>query len=238
MEQTRRRDRETWVAAEPSPGPWITADDFDYVEGTYADGYGPESDRTVTHTRKVLFVRPDYWIVVDVLSPSDEASHRYEAPFHLDVEEATVDPGTRAVVGVADDVQLAIVPLSTEGLDVAVVSGQTEPVVQGWLPTGRHNQLRPIPTPIFSREAPGTVTMAYALIPGAAGEALPKAEALDTPDGALAVALTWPDGTVHHFVHNPDGLEVALGSAQATAQVALCVVLPDGTTDRLFQYDG
>ena len=81
----RRRSR-------PSPSRWTTNADFDYAEGVYDSGYGPANKVRVTHTRQVVFVKPDYWLVVDTMKPEDAATHRFESLFHLDAEEAVVDP--------------------------------------------------------------------------------------------------------------------------------------------------
>ncbi|MBM3500352.1 MAG: hypothetical protein FJX74_16975, partial [Armatimonadetes bacterium] len=235
-EQNRGRARETWVAAEPGREPWVTGEDFDYAAGTYADGYGPEGDRTVTHTRHVLFVKPDYWIVIDVLSPTDGAPHRYDAPFHLDVDSATLDPITLACVARSGDVGLAIVPLTREGLAAEIISGQTDPTVQGWLPTGRHNELRPIPTPTYHAEGTGTRLMAYALVPFQGDAPLPRVDPLPSPAGGLAAALGWADGSVHYVAANPGGEAIALGPVTTQAQVACVVVAADGAVQRLFEH--
>jgi hypothetical protein len=78
--------------------------------------------------------------------------------------------------------------------------------------------------------------MAYAMIPAKAGDHLPDIEALAAPEGALAATLTWPDGAVHHFIHNPAGLELTLGPVRTSAHTALAVVSGSGQVSRLFQY--
>ncbi|MBM4050998.1 MAG: hypothetical protein FJ279_38365, partial [Planctomycetes bacterium] len=179
QEQHRRAMRDTFLAKSALPNRWLTRADFDFAEGTYADGYGPKNDRTVTHRRQVLFVKPDYWIVVDVLEPSDQAEHRYEALFHLDAESVSIEPaeapgaekpvpklGTGFWIATCDPGKgnLALVSLAP-GMAAEIVKGQERPVVQGWLPTGRHNELRPIPTVALTKRGAGRTVMAYALVP-------------------------------------------------------------------------
>lgn len=41
--------------------------------------------------------------------------------------------------------------------------------MQGWLPTGRHNELRAIPTAVVRWQATGPTVMVYALVPGEQG---------------------------------------------------------------------
>jgi hypothetical protein len=236
LEQNRARARDTWVAKEPTTSPWVTGEGFDYAEGTYADGYGPDGDRTVTHVRQVLFVKPRYWIVIDVLSPADDKPHAYDAPFHLDVESAEMDPQTLATVGRSGDAGLAIIPLSRDGLTAQIVQGQAEPVVQGWMPTGRHDELRPIPTPIYHTEGPGERVMAYVLLPLGGGDPLPQVTALPAPEGTLACAIRWLDGSVHYLAHNPGEKPIALGPVQAEGGLTVAAVSPGGTVERLFRH--
>ena len=236
LEQNRARVRDTWVAKEPTTNPWVTGEDLDYAEGTYADGYGPEGDRTVTHTRKVLFVKPSYWLVIDVLSPTDGKPHAYDAPFHLDVESAETDPATLVTVGLSGEAGLAIIPLWRDGMSAQTVKGQTEPVVQGWMPTGRHNELRPIPTPIYHVEAAGERVMAYALVPFRGECPLLTVEPVPTTEGALAVALRWPDASLHYVAHNPRRLPLTLGPVETRSALAVVVARGD-KVERLFESD-
>lgn len=165
LEQQRRGLRETMTAADPYESRWSSVADFDYAQGTYSSGFGPQRELRVTHTRRVLFVKPDYWIVIDSFTPEDERQHTYEALFHLDADEAIVDDETRAVTVTVGDTGLRIIPIAAALPEVEIIKGQTEPVVQGWLPTGRHNELRPIPTAVFRWAAAGPRTVAYVLAP-------------------------------------------------------------------------
>jgi hypothetical protein len=237
MEQNRRAARETYVGEGPVGNPWVAGDDFDYVEGTYADGYGGENDRTVTHTRKLLFVRPDYWICVDHFTPTDDRAHVYEALFHLDAQSVEKDNDRLSVVTRSEDAALAIVPLQVAGLSLEIIEGQTEPVVQGWLPTGRHNELRPIPTLVYRKEAAGETAMAYALIPFEGRESpLASVETPDVPQGVLAATLRWGDGSVHRFAHNPGGASLTVGPVNTHAPVAFVSSATDGGVQRIFEY--
>jgi len=78
---------------------------------------------------------------------------------------------------------------------VSVVKGQTEPVVQGWLPdsSAGYGGVRPIPTAIYRKQAAGTVRQLYALVPSAGAPAMPVA-ALNMDEAALTV--TRKDGAV------------------------------------------
>ncbi|MCX5682832.1 MAG: hypothetical protein NT049_04010, partial [Planctomycetota bacterium] len=80
---------------------------------------------------------------------------------------------------------------------VRIIKGQTEPVVQGWLPGGGgYGSVRPIPTAVFSKRAEGRVMMYYVLYPTAAGAACPVKEITATEKGLV---LKMSDGTERSF---------------------------------------
>ena len=163
-DQNRRADRGTWVLAEPDhpadgarplDNLWATQPAFDFAVGRYDSGYGPKRSIQVRHTRAVLFVKPDYWLLVDTLTPQGGAKqgpegmteHRYESLFHMNAEAATVDPQSGAVTtqGGQNAANLVVWPVPAVGaavqlpphqpatkLNVAVVKGIEEEPVQGW----------------------------------------------------------------------------------------------------------
>jgi hypothetical protein len=59
---------------------WITDDRFDFFEGSH-DGYQRLS-APATHTRSIMFLKGDYWIMRDVVETS--GSHDYSLNFHFD----------------------------------------------------------------------------------------------------------------------------------------------------------
>lgn len=169
QEQNRRTQPQTFAATEPYDARWFSSDDFDFAQGQYDSGFGAKNEVKVTHTRQVLFVKPDYWLLVDRMQPADAAEHTYEALFHLDAPAADVDAATRAVTVEGQGAALRILPLAGALPEVQIIQGQKQPVVQGWLPTGRHNELKPIPTAVFRWKATGPSVMIFALVPGEQG---------------------------------------------------------------------
>ncbi|MEW6354968.1 MAG: alginate lyase family protein [Planctomycetota bacterium] len=242
-EQSRRLQRDTWRSMTALPNRWITSDDVDYAEGTYADGYGEKMDKTVTHTRRVLFVKPDYWIVVDELKPSDDKEHTYESLFHLESPGANVNPETQVVTTTnPTGGNVAIVPLTPSGIDVEIIQGQKEPVVQGWMPTGRHNELRPIPTAVIRLRAKGPTLLAYAIIPYEGNEPsnLPRPEMVTATKGRsnLAVCLRFADRTDTLVLTDRSGGEVQVDGFATDAEIALIGRAADGNAARLFFVGG
>jgi hypothetical protein len=213
LEQNRRGlPRDRYVTKSPVPLTWQTSPGYDYAAATFGEqpeeGWGPDRTRQVVHARRVLFVKPDYWIVVDTLTPADAVEHAYESTFHLDAPEVTVDEATRSVVTRnPDGANLGIFPVVSDGLTVRVVSGQEEPVLQGWLPRehGRTGA-SPRPTPHFARRARGPVHFAYVFAPARPGEevAVKSIEPAAVPGAMLAFDVRDAAGA-HRFVLGADG---------------------------------
>jgi hypothetical protein len=191
------------VVRQPLPFDWKTDAKYDYAAGVYDDGFGPKNQKVATHRREILFVKPDYWVVIDTLRPQDDKTHLYEAFFHTDAEpnQAVIDPRTGSFRTQFERGNVAIVPAG--GLEMAgrIVAGQEHPNVQGWVKCGAY-EVRPAATAVYSKRAAGPTTMAYAIGPFRgqmpmirAAESLTLPAAGGEPTDALAVKLTFADGS-------------------------------------------
>ncbi len=69
--------------ASATPRRWISQNRFDFFEGAH-DGYERFADAPATHTRSVLFLRNDYWIMRDFVKTRGE--HEYAVNFHFNHE--------------------------------------------------------------------------------------------------------------------------------------------------------
>ena len=195
-----KRDRAGYVISQPLPNKWLAGDGFDYASGVYGDGYGPTNEIRVTHARHVFFVKPEYWIVTDFLTPTDGKPHHYDSMFHLDADGVKVSGNS--VVTQNKESNLAIIPLADDRLSVQVISGQDKPIVQGWMPAGGYN-VRPIPTPTYSREQSGPASFAYVFYPIAQGKECPisSVEKLAVEGGqAAGLTIRFSDGRTDYFV--------------------------------------
>ncbi|MGD8239688.1 MAG: heparinase II/III-family protein, partial [Armatimonadota bacterium] len=242
LDQHRRRNRDTYVLTppfEPLDNVWISAESFDYVVGTYDDGYGPERKRIAAHTRSILFVKPDYWIVTDTLTPSDAAEHTYESLFHLNADEAAVDDDTKAVMtGAGERSGVAIVPLPAEGLEVEVVKGREDEPVQGWA----NHPWRPVPTAVYRLRASGPVDMLHVLYPRAAGDppiATVEAIPVEAEAPAVGAAIRFTDGSAHYFVqHRSPGGPIGFADFETDARMALVKMSADGAVQDTLHVGG
>ena len=161
---------------QPVNNPHYTTPLFDFVSGKYDGGYqksvyeprtqySPEKwlgdkDLSVSHTRRVLFLKPYYALLIDTLDGT--GSHKYDAHFHIDSPSAKLDPKSQAIVSqnAPDQAQLAIYPLERTGLEAEIIQGQKEPLL-GWHP---HDH-RPIPTARFRKTQQAPAMFATLLYP-------------------------------------------------------------------------
>ena len=244
-EQHRRdRARETYVLSRPMPIRWASSTKLDYALSTYDDGYASDNSVQVKHARTVFFVKPDYWIVTDSLTPADDKPHRYESMFHLDMSGAEIDEKSKSVRTTdPKGANLSILPLSDDNFKVRIVSGQEKPIVQGWTPAGGYT-CRPIPTPVFEREQSGLASFAYVFYPTPEGGKCPivSVERLDvqadTGARVTGMAIRFDKGRVDYFVQADKPCKTRFGDFESDGLVTYVrtdggrvtdAVLADGT---------
>lgn len=208
-DQNRRRHRDTWVLPlpfQPLDNTWVSNEQFDYAVGRYDSGYGPNREVQVTHTRAVVFVKPDYWVIVDTLEPQDSAEHSYESLFHLNAKEAIVDRHFQAVATAnQSQANLVLWPVASTKLTAEVVKGVEEEPVQGWA----NQPWRPVPTAIFRCKAAGKVRLMTVLYPLPSDtrspiqsvESIPVTAGTTAANDAIALRIQYRDGTAHTLFH-------------------------------------
>ena len=166
----------------PNPAYWHTSDTYDVAEAEYSEGYGAQEDRTVTHRRRVIFLKQPpapltpCTLVIDTLLPADDQPHDYETLWHLNTDSAAISPDNPLAVASMDDDQpnLAIVTSALPGLAVQVVSGQETPEWQGWKSYANvQGSYLPAPTAVYHWSASGAQQLVTLLYPLPAGAACP-----------------------------------------------------------------
>lgn len=193
------RDRFANVSRTPLDVRWESTPRHDYAIGLYYEGYGSETDRIATHLRRVYFHKPDVFIVADTLLPNDSGGHTYQARWHLLTTQTRHDAATGQVVTTdAGQPNLAVIPLMTSGLEVAAVSGQTEPEILGWdVRKDTIPQCVPATTVLHTRRGSGPqnfLTLLVPLRPGADASVSPVAAS--EPAGPGALRVTFADGRI------------------------------------------
>lgn len=85
----------------------------------FASHYGyTRFDDPVVHTRKVLFVKNRYWLVIDLLNAREH--HQHDLYFHLPVGEVVANAGSGEVRTAAADGNILIVGVENEGVRTSI----------------------------------------------------------------------------------------------------------------------
>jgi len=171
-----------WRRVSPKPvsgnyATWVSQPDFDYVAATYSDGYStfslqkpkePAIIKDVTHTRHILFVKPDYWVMIDELQAS--TPHDYQLLFHTHPEiEVRDGPESRAILSTASRAAtLCLIPANPQNIKLSWLAGQENPI-QGWYSAG-YNQKTPSNVVIYERKNSSSTAIATLLYPCPAGQ--------------------------------------------------------------------
>lgn len=98
LDQSVPGDRMSWrTSAQAETMSWMTTPWFDLVHGSH-NGYRRLAD-PVTHERAVVFLKPDVWVIWDVLTGA--AQHEFESLLHLrpDCGVEVDDRGVVSLVG-------------------------------------------------------------------------------------------------------------------------------------------
>ena len=155
---------------------WISHEGFDYAEASYSDGYSefslqkpgnPKIINDVIHTRKILFVKPDYWIVIDSLNAAE--NHDYEILFHAspDIKVNINNDSIVEFLAHQDDVRLYLMPEDSLSFKIRVIKGCEAPI-QGWYSVDHHKKV-PSSVVVFSTEGVQNIESAILLYPFSAG---------------------------------------------------------------------
>lgn len=135
--------------------------DYDYAEGWFEAGYGEEASEAdekllkekgvmhnkicrvhgVTHTRKIIFVKPDFWILRDTIVGKGE--HEAEQIWHFYEGDLKPDQSGRFMVTGFDDANLIIGIFGDSNVTKNIFKGSENPI-RGWH-CPYYDQLRPAP---------------------------------------------------------------------------------------------
>ncbi len=192
---------------------WESGALHDFAAGTYNRGYGGNyNNRPAAQTRRVLFVKPDIYLVADTMVPSNIASHTYQARWNLLTPNTTLDPITKTVVTTdAGQANLAVVPCLGSGLTVANISarlsnsGSTTPVLSemlGWDQPDLSTTRTPATTVTQTLSGTGTKQFLTLFLPLKPGQTNPVASIVNT--GATSAEVTLADGRKLQVYADPD----------------------------------
>lgn len=168
---------------------WVTTGTIDYYKGTNA---GYKSLENVKHTRRILFLKPDYWVIRDSVTGEGEHEITSRFPFlpgEIDLDAKTGICRTKNAGG-----NLMIVPDS--GSDF---------VAQVYTYNFPRDGLKPAPGVSYSKKTALPANLSYALIPYK-GTKAPKASFNRIADNAFKVSRA--DGIDYVIFDNVSSADV------------------------------
>ena len=149
---------------------WKSTPDYDYASGVYDDGYSlmnnkgrgsQELSTDLIHRREVVFIKPDYWVLVDRITGN--GPHEIEQLFHLTPDaQATIDQN-QVWARYANGSTLKMFAVSAAAPAVSMVMGASDPI-QGWVATG-YNKKVPAPTVVFKDKMDLPAVLCTVLVP-------------------------------------------------------------------------
>jgi hypothetical protein len=158
--------------ARPECEAWITHEHFDYVVGAH-DGYNLPPD-PATHTRSILFLKQNYWVLRDQIETS--GTHHLEPWFHLDSGVTPLHGKDNAVRMINGNGSSAVLQMAAFGKNVE------------WREELRwvshcYGEMTPAPVFVFTVLAKGSQELVTFLLPEPAG-ARPKARQIEALNGS------------------------------------------------------
>ncbi|NSW56942.1 MAG: alginate lyase family protein [Armatimonadetes bacterium] len=158
------QDQARGVAAAPMmPREWLSTGAFDLADLSH----GAYERLGVTHRRKVIFLKPDYFVLCDLLT--GEGNHKLEQFFHFAgptqtaAAQASLDEDTLVAASThTGTANVQVIPVHTDGLtarfaaaqetDMKVEDKYTREAMLGWMVTGGTFQRVKAPVAVYTRE--------------------------------------------------------------------------------------
>ena len=174
-------------ATVPMTGNFALEPGYDLVRATYTDGYA-DLDGAATHTRTVVYIRNQYWVVLDHVDTDRPRTLTALWHFHPDCHVWL--EGLSAASTDLDKGNIRIVPAGDLEWHASIVAGQTEPEIQGWY-SRIYNEKQPGPCAVYTAAVDGPATFAWVLLPANGPVPTPESPTLaPAPDGATQLRMT------------------------------------------------
>jgi hypothetical protein len=117
-------DRQSqWRAMYGECRKWVSINDFDYID-TYNSGYKTIG---IYHWRRILFVKPEFWIVTDFLNRGEQVVtsgyHEYDWLAHFQETDIQIDHKTKKTNTMNTGANAAVVPMNPGEITVTRSKG-------------------------------------------------------------------------------------------------------------------
>ncbi|MCC5849246.1 MAG: alginate lyase family protein [Verrucomicrobia bacterium] len=171
----------------PLPARSFEGKGFAFLEGAYADGYGPEGEIQAVHQRSIVWIRQLGWLVVDRLT--SETPRHYTGVWTLapefSAEQTTLKSGH--VAASQAEGGMTLLPVTKGECTLKMFHGSEEPLL-GWF-SHVYGGRKPKPDIHVGFSATGRVTTMATLILPERLETVKKMIRLEAPESELAAQI-------------------------------------------------
>ena len=138
---------------------WIITPEFDYAWNSFDQYYDLEE---VKHYRSLMYVRDEFWVVVDKIKTKTPRKIETLWHWHPDCIVEIDDSGTISTKNKKGN--LAVIPVGKRDWVVDIIEGQEKPEIQGWY-SEEYNIFEPNKAVIHSTKIQGDEIFVWLLIP-------------------------------------------------------------------------
>ena len=145
---------------------WVSQDRFDFFEGSH-NGYKRLENSPAEHTRSILFLKNDYWIMRDFVNTAGK--HSYQQNFHFNTK-------TNPEIQNADDQTNAVYEIDEEGVGLGLFTFGDNGKWQrkeGWI-SDSYGRRKSAPIIRYNSKGTGPQEFFTFMVPNEAGFAKPE----------------------------------------------------------------
>ena len=166
---------------------WKITPEFDYAWNYFDEYYDLDE---VKHNRSMMYVRGEFWIVVDKISTKQprtiETLWHWHPDCKIEIEKSGII-STKNQKG-----NLKVIPLGKTDWKVDVLEGQEEPEIRGWYSV-EYNKYEPNKEVVHSTKVNGDETFVWLLLPSEKSAANGKVEFISENENGVDLRITKKD---------------------------------------------
>jgi hypothetical protein len=162
--------------------------EFDYAWSSFDKYHELEN---VRHTRAMLYVRGDFWIVVDQIDA--DQPRKIETLWHWHPDSEVEKMKKRVVSTQNEHGNLLVMPVGKTKWEIDFIEGQEDPEIQGWY-SPEYNQFGHNVASIYSTEIKGDEAFVWLLVPFDAEAPNLKAKLISKDSNGVKLHVSSPEG--------------------------------------------
>jgi len=163
---------------------YIITPEFDYASESFNQYEGLEG--TSKHTRALLYVRDEFWVVVDKIETDRPRNIKSLWHWHPQCDVQKLE--NNKIVGRHSGGQLTITPVGDNQGKVDFISGQETPKIQGWY-SKKYNQYVPNTASIYSTDIDSDEVFVWLIKPSKLENEKVQAKVISQNDEAVQLEV-------------------------------------------------